>query len=244
VQQKLNGPYAFTNQPLADHLQGTAQIADKFVTETYASTVSKRLYLSSQMSVNIKPDTVKVLIRRASLLHDVGKAADRYQSQFERPAHHSPTFYLHEVPSAIVCDRVSQELELGFHERFLLSFTVLNHMNSFRPLERICDEVNASNQREWSFVRYGQSMPSIFNELGVSCNQVLRPISYKETRDFIDGQRANASKLEYRWIRLYCMFLSPVIAGDNLDAQKRGTANLSPSRLKFIRELGEASNLD
>jgi len=238
----MNGPYAYPGQNLIQHLQNTSKRAETFAGRQYLRIVSDRIFVASNRKVEIGPERVGAVIRIASLLHDIGKADNSYQAQLEfTKSPRKSSFFLHEVPSAVIGDRVSNKLQLGWTESFLLSFSILNHHNAMRSLEEIRSRLG-DRRRGWSFDRWNRSLRPLLDSISISDpSEVLKEIRLSEIESYLNRMEGIASDRNKTWTKLYSFILNPLIAGDNLDALDRDhDVQQSASRMKFIQELKEA----
>jgi CRISPR/Cas system-associated endonuclease Cas3-HD len=246
MHEQMNEPFSFVGENLVKHLTKTAEYAREFGRPNYLKVVSNRLCVASCGRVNINDGKIGQLIQNTALFHDMGKAADCYQIQFESgKIPEKPKFFLHEIPSAIICNRISKVLALDQQENFLLGFTVLNHMNAMRPLvkmkELLLDNWIPYHKEGWTFSRYGASLATIFGKIGISdLRPFLLPVNRTEAEDYLSKVENIASDRNNGWVRLYCLLLAPLIVGDNLSARQRNDNRLeNASRMKFIQELEE-----
>ena len=72
-------PCAFANQTLLAHALGTVSQVNKVFSEQYFEVMSNRLRLVNKYSAEFLSSQVALL----AALHDIGKAAEKYQLQFD-----------------------------------------------------------------------------------------------------------------------------------------------------------------
>jgi CRISPR-associated endonuclease Cas3-HD len=239
-------PLAYVGQGLIAHCQDTMKIASCFADKQYLRIAADRLMVASNKTVAIEPGRIRTIVRMSSLLHDIGKADDDYQTQFalvRKPK--APSFFLHEVPSAVIGDRVSSILHLDWAESFLLSFSILNHHNAMRSINKIksiVEDTQSLRRNGWRFRKWSESLNPLLE--GISASEVydiLRDIKLNEVESYLNRMQVIIDDRNKMWTKLYSLILNPLIVGDNLDALKRDSEEvLSSSRLKFINELKEA----
>ncbi|MEN3007178.1 MAG: CRISPR-associated endonuclease Cas3'' [Candidatus Methanosuratincola petrocarbonis] len=225
--------FAYTNQELKRHSVNTMNHALKHSGENYAEVCVKRIRSASGSPI-FSPDEFIGLVRVAAALHDSGKAADSYQRQFQGTPPERPSFYLHEIPSAIITKGLMEEAGYDPDSVFLVSLAVLSHhtaMRTYSRQERLLDKAN----QPWTFRKCKSDLDELsesilgtklhFSRIDRDCAK-----NFMEWVDRMAGDCRNNS-----FAKLYCLILSPVIYGDNIDAQSRGGYNKS----RFVEELEE-----
>lgn len=237
-------PCAFTGHALLGdegHLCQTEKYAIKCVADD-AGTIARRF---SMAGVPLDASDVKSLVRLTCICHDVGKASDEYQRQFndkcELIAKSLPSFKFHEIPSAVVAWRICQELSVDRTQSVICFVTVLQHLHASR------DWLSASEQRRiicedmrfksgWNFRKFGDATRQFLKDkLGV---EVELDVRLDEGIRIVDQMINWLRRIrESSWPRLYCLILAPLMVGDNLDATKSRGNNVSASRAAFIDEL-------
>ncbi len=244
-------PYAFTEQELLSHLQNTHNYSMKFATVHYLKIVQRRLFVVSEGALDPPLKKLGEIIQIASLFHDIGKVAEHYQNQkqlrdrcqkqSDPKQRKFPTFFLHEVPSAVVVDRIARELGWCFEESFLASFSVLNHHNSMRPFGRIMGEIRWL-PRGWVLQnRWTHELLPLCKRFDLD-TAVLKNVTFDECEKYMLQMKNIISNRNLRWPKLYSLVLNPVVAGDNIDAKSRNDGTVSTFRKVFVKELEEAMN--
>jgi CRISPR/Cas system-associated endonuclease Cas3-HD len=224
-------PYAREGQDLFTHLEGTAHRISSYLDE---GVMCRRL---NTLGLELEPSSLRNLIRTSALLHDIGKGADAYQASFKREGIHSAarrvSFRFHELPSAIICLRVSNALNMPEEEGTLAFLVTLQHMCAIR--DWLSDTIPEIPFQRWTFRICGGEINEFIRRqfgkavrLDVEKGEVIKEISSINNR--IRSQ-------EMRWAKLYTLILAPIAVADNLDAYELGKDDLSPGRRWFVEEL-------
>jgi CRISPR-associated endonuclease Cas3-HD len=213
-------------QELFSHLRGVASKAGKCFN---ADVACKRF---NQMGLNATAEGLKRVLERAALLHDIGKAADMYQKRFRTQEGDSkPTFYLHEVPSAVICQRVCNSLGLPKWEVTLCSLLVLQHMSSIRDWLASNREISYS----WRFADCRTELEEfIRGSFNISVNF---DVDTGEAKEFLHNSARIIRDKNYRWLKLYTLLLGPLTAADSIDAYEARREDLTMQRRWFVEEL-------
>ncbi|MEM2914912.1 MAG: CRISPR-associated endonuclease Cas3'', partial [Candidatus Bathyarchaeia archaeon] len=209
----MNGPWAFTNQDLVSHSLNTAKISERIVDESYRYSVAGRIRIASRGKVGVEENKVLELVKIAALLHDIGKAADQYQLQFEKK-YDKPSFRYHELPSAFIAYNLMNEMEYPIHERVLVFLTILN---SHQAMRSPTEEFNRSDIKKWSFKGWWSKMEPIFDILKTEkhiFDSMGKDLTRKDISDLCENIINYARRENANWVKLYCLFLAPVVWGD------------------------------
>ncbi|MEM2107153.1 MAG: HD domain-containing protein [Candidatus Bathyarchaeia archaeon] len=230
-------PHAFPSQDLFSHLVGSAARAVKMA-EKEAPIVKRRF-----SAVGLSQIDYVRLVKVAALTHDIGKGADQYYQKPSieiRESKQGFTFNLHELPSAVIAERVCKNLVgIKEEESTIVFLAVLQHMSVLR--DWLGSDIMVNSPQRWSFRIFGQQICGFLrSELGVSIplevdrNEVSRRV--RETQD-----KYLRDKSMY-WPKLYSLVLAPVIVGDCIDAYNFRKNNVRGSRRQFTEELEVALN--
>ncbi len=240
----IKKPCAWTFQSLESHLEGALRYAQQISPQDY-SVISSRF---RAVNVNIDNEKLKEMIKIVTLLHDIGKACEEYQSKFEENCsckREKPSFPLHEVPSAISLEYSLEYItkpEFSDEEKLLMKLAVLLHMNAMRGINNIkkdLKEFKLKYRTGWNYKAYKDKLESFLKQYKI---EVTLPsqITVKDAEDFIDKIYSVLNQRGYEFLRLYCLIYYPLCIGDNLDAYSfRKEGEVSESRAIFIRELKE-----
>lgn len=233
-------PYAYNNHPLVDHLLKTSEIVE-WIVKSYNldAIVTHRLRICLRMSgVSgdwLNRNIVRDLFYYTSLIHDVGKAAIEYQRIFDDNGvpKGRVSFYLHEIPSAIICYKVL--MEKGFRDEIIKlgALTVLMHMSAARnPLLLGITEIRKNFPKGWNFSVYSEFLSQ---ELKIP---MVDSIRLSDTINFIELMKNFIVDVNNKYAKIYTIILAPLIAGDNIDASRArsGDKSISQSRRKLMEE--------
>ncbi|MEN3053086.1 MAG: CRISPR-associated endonuclease Cas3'' [Candidatus Methanosuratincola petrocarbonis] len=230
--------FAYKNQGLKQHSEKTMQYALEYASKNYAEVCVRRIKAASKTNINYSIDEFLELVRIAAILHDSGKAADKYQSQFNSPPPEKPSFSFHEIPSAIIAKTLMDRSGYSSDSILFVSLAVLFHhtaMRSFDQQERFL----SSMRQPWTFTRCKSDLEDICSPIFGS-EFPLRNIGKQEAKDFFEWiKRVAGNQNKSHFIKLYCLILNPVIYGDNIDAKSRGE---SERKSRFVEELEETIN--
>lgn len=224
----MSKPCAFINQSLIDHSYGSYKILyDKgFLDESYYKTVNKRL---GAKGIKINENDIKRLIEITVKLHDIGKVAEFYQNQFDDNCNSiyknkSPTFKYHEIGSALFF-YYSDYIET-MEIKKLIALAALNHLNAIRGIKNLSPNrlPKDANLNMLKMEKYGEPYLKImgysFEVKDYTINDYINMMN-----DFLTNNG--------HYLKLYNLFLAPIIVGDNLDShyarsinEKRGFISL------------------
>jgi len=233
----MSGPWAYENHELVEHLRNTSDIAEKFANGAYRYTVVKRLKVASNGKLkNMSEAKVLNLIRIVALLHDIGKAADQYQSQFSKDDG-EVSFYLHEFPSAFIAYNLMKGARYEDPEKVLVTLSILH----FHEAMRTSKKIHESKIRTWSFEKWFPKMKPVFDACGIEedvWNSLSKNLRISDIENLNENIEKYAKRIENKeWVKLYCLFLAPAVIGDIKDSSKFRPKDQHPS--KFRRELLE-----
>ncbi len=236
--------YAFSGQQLTAHIDGTEKYAMSFADEQYCQIASQRIKISSSNEVTIPHNRLADMIRLVCILHDIGKADEQYQKQVFRNKENA-SFFLHEVPSAVIANRLIQSAreKISEPERFLVLFSIIQHhlaMRTYGRAEKMMDIISKNRRRGWEF-EFNEEISQILSRTKfvhdkAKIGQLIEPVTPPETRDLVSWLYNIASSRNQPWTKLYVLVMNPLVVGDNTDAQKNRPAQ-QPSR--FVRALME-----
>lgn len=229
--------FAYTNQRLRQHSEKTMEYALKFSSKDYAEVCAKRINAASKKKI-ISADEFMELVKISALMHDTGKAADKYQEQFEGTLCENPSFYLHEIPSAMIAKSLMEESGYDKYYVFLVSIAILLHHTAMRSFDEQEISLGNSKNNGWIFRGWKKDLDEISSAL-FKRTSPLNCIEAKKAKSFLDWiRRIAGDNEECRFAKLYCLILSPVIYGDNIDAKSRG----GRKRSLFSKELEEITD--
>ncbi|MDI9609361.1 MAG: CRISPR-associated endonuclease Cas3'' [Candidatus Verstraetearchaeota archaeon] len=226
--------FAYTNQGLKEHSKNTMEHALRYSNNNYAEVCVKRIKAASKKEITLSPGEFIELVKIAAMLHDAGKAADKYQEQFNGANPEKPSFHLHEIPSAIIAKSLMEGSGYSPDSVLLVSLAVLFHHTAMRPFDEQERRLNTT-KKPWIFGRCKTDL----NEISRAIFEKEFPssrIELEEAKSFFEWINRVAGDAEKsRFAKLYCLILNPVIYGDNIDAKSRGGSKKS----KFVQELEE-----
>jgi len=207
-------PCAFTNQTLADHSIGSLNYAKMVMTSSYIEVAKRRLE-----KFGIKVDDS--LFELSVLLHDIGKAGEYYQEQFDdNCVGKSPSFIYHEIGSAIFFyDNIDDE-----RVKKLVALVELNHLNAIRGISSLSEKKlpKGCDTRMLKLKRYGKVLLDTLRDKGFNIHFHVRDYTFDDYNKML-RDIANSNE---PYLKLCVFFLTPIIVGDNLDSH-------------FARGLGE-----
>ncbi len=214
-------PYAYKDHQLFEHLEGTADKATRYLNSLGQNVICNRF---SKLGLNINNEELKEVVRLSALLHDIGKAADNYQSNLY-------SFNLHEIPSAVITERVLKEQKMTEEHKDLIVITVLQHMNSMRDWISVNRYVKNYG---WRFTKCNNEVRSFLNKHGLRDDidlEVTPSNAYELIHVYQNKSRSN------KWLKLYNLILALITAGDNIDSYRARKDTLGPNRRWFVEEL-------
>jgi len=246
-------PCAFTKQPLRSHIKGVVERVERFLETGYLETMFRKLKYAG---IHTERDSLREAVRAAAVFHDVGKAVQIYQQQFNEKCEclkaDSPSFYLHEVLSAVYFDRFLSNHENWSTElKNLAILSVLNHMHSLRDFGsklNLFDPQGYKSPKEFKILNNARiigheldNLVGTISEYGFDIEVVRRYLS-KEILYRNDiyglGQRLKDFESKKDVAKLYVLLLLPIIVSDVLDAAENRPGEMtSASRRAFINEL-------
>jgi CRISPR-associated endonuclease Cas3-HD len=248
-------PCAFIKQSLYCHTVGVTERAAKFASFQYDEICRKRL---SKMGLSFDLNSIRNAILLSAILHDIGKSAHKYQSQFDDKCksctHQIPSFYLHEVSSAIISKRICDYNNFERPLSFLIVASVLQHLHAMRGMDRdrtINDSIRnfAKNTDYGMFNQYSIALYQIVSKICQVQNimiglnfDLFGDIKSDEVRDLFRWiKKTVEEKYTSRWVKLYILFLNPIIIGDNLDSySNRNQSQESKNKSSFMKELASS----
>ncbi|MCI2414684.1 MAG: CRISPR-associated endonuclease Cas3'' [Candidatus Aramenus sp.] len=234
-------PCAFDKQELLSHALGSVKMMEEMFDGNYFEVVSKRLNKAVR-GLNVTKEDVKNLVTFLTAFHDLGKAAEIYQEQFDNNCNalrKNTSFTFHELGGALFLWRNEWENQ---SLKVMSTLTVLNHLNAIRNFNTTRHEMYKVKDGHLKLQKYGKEL---VNEL--LSNKVRNPFmkTYKvedytpaDLQDMFNELASYAtSSLK---IKLYVLFLTPVIIGDNLDSTTSREKDKSySSKSHFISSLLE-----
>jgi len=245
-------PCAFIGQSLEDHTKGVIKIIKKlFISDNYHEIVADRL---RRNGINVHPDNVRQAILIAAGFHDIGKAIEYYQSNFDDQCNcitSYSSFPYHEIISAAsilypLTNVFSEEL------KFFIIMTITNHLIALRPYEGYDYEFNKVNKiiskNKNRFVSHEKICEIVWEETGIKImpeepnqkliNDLKEYLKNLIQRPTISINNSNMYYTRHNYQKLYTLFLLPVVIGDNLDSSlEREKDESSKKRRLFIDEL-------
>ncbi|QIW22821.1 CRISPR-associated endonuclease Cas3'' [Sulfolobus sp. S-194] len=220
----MKKPCAFTNQPLLDHSRGSLNAVKKILSDSYVQTARRRL---EKFGIKVKKEDFELSV----LLHDIGKAGEFYQTQFddECSSRRTPSFLYHEIGSAIFFYRNIEDERL----KLLIALAELNHLNAIRSVSQL--NPNSFPKRfNPGMIKLKKFGKVILEELGLE-NLSVGDYTFDDYHEMMgELVRENGS-----YLKLYSLFLSPIIVGDNLDSSLARGLN---ERRRFIHILEKEVN--
>jgi CRISPR-associated endonuclease Cas3-HD len=244
-------PCAFTAQSLSQHIRGVVERLEKMVETGYLETVVRKLKYAG---IDAEKDSLLEAMRAAAVFHDVGKAVQYYQHQFNEKCEclktEGPSFYLHEVLSAVYFDFfLSSYGRWSSEVRNISILAVLNHMHSMRDFGRLnlFDPQGWKSPKERAILntvhKIGSELDNLvetISEYGFNGEITRRSLSREVSSNEIYalGRKLRHFESKTHVAKLYVLFLLPVIVGDVLDAtENRPGEKTTASRRAFINEL-------
>jgi CRISPR-associated endonuclease Cas3-HD len=236
---------------LSSHTKGVTERALRYASRDYLEICRRRL-----RSTNVDCDVqeIKKIIALSAILHDVGKAADKYQQQFDDKCflqnnYTKPTFYLHEVFSAVIAKRISEHNRIALPSSFFIVSSVLQHLHTMRSIDRKSTVYNSirklSEEKKYCSIsstsKLLEMVNSICKEYGLDINveaSLFGNFTPEEAQSMFRWLHDVIENRNYKWPKLYVLFLNPIVIGDNLDAEENRTHSAeSGNRTPFMKEL-------
>jgi len=245
-------PYAFTGQPLSQHIKGVVKRTENMIKSGYCETAYRKLKYAG---LDLDRETLYDAILASAVFHDVGKAVEYYQRQFFDNGRcrndRDPSFYLHEILSAVYFDRfLSKNSRWSNGLKILATLAVLNHMHSLRDYGKKLNIFNPLDYKQHRELRILDGATISQSDLD---NLVETMVAYdldeEDLRQFLTrkismndvismGNKIQNFESQNKTVRLYNLILLPVVVGDVLDAAKnRRDDKISANRRAFILEL-------
>jgi CRISPR-associated endonuclease Cas3-HD len=218
-------PYAYKDHELFKHLESTANKALNALNRLGYNVICNRFRKSG---LEIDDKELEQIVRLSALLHDIGKAADNYQNNTSLKS-----FYLHEVPSAVIAKRALKE---RLREEYidLIVITVLQHMNSMR--DWMSSKSDIINNR-WLFSKFNNEILTFLNNKNILEDKINLEVNSNDAYGLIREYQEKSRSDDNSWLKLYNLVLALITIGDNIDAYEARKDNLSPSRRWFVKEL-------
>jgi len=229
-------PCAYTKQSLLDHSKGSYEDLDKLnlFDDNYYKVVVKRL---NKFGLSLSADEVKDLIKDLVILHDIGKAAEFYQEQFDEECNTlnsgTPSFLYHEIGSALF---FYYDYKANKEIRELLALAALNHLNAIRGIWSYSYyKPRGFDDKMLAIEEYGNKLLEELNERGLLSKNVKNVRARNYSFDEFSRMAVSLIKrnIKYKHLKLYTLFLAPVIVGDNLNSSSR----LGSGKRSFIKKL-------
>ena len=182
-------PCAFTNQTLVDHSIGSLNYAKMVMTSSYIDVAKRRLE-----KFGIKVDDS--LFELSVLLHDIGKAGEYYQEQFDdNCVSKSPSFIYHEIGSAIFFyNNIDDE-----SVKRLIALAELNHLNAIRGISSLSPKEfpKGYNIRMLKLGRYGKALLDTLRDKGFNIHFHVRDYAFEDyNRMILDIANSNEPYLK------------------------------------------------
>ncbi|MGC8567285.1 MAG: CRISPR-associated endonuclease Cas3'' [Caldisphaera sp.] len=232
-------PCAYKGQSLIDHAIGSYKALQGNVSESYYKVITKKLY---KYGIILDINSVKEIVKDVVVLHDIGKAGEYYQEQFDDNCNSIKSefsFIYHELGSALFFyyDYKLDELENAEKVKPLLTLAVLNHLNAIRGLPDY-SLVGFPEGFKISMIKlnkYGNVLLKDLMEKGVISKQLnAKDYNFDDYRNMLYV----LARKHDEYLKLYNLFLAPIMLGDNLDSRSRNTGN----KTRFVRMLEEELN--
>lgn len=226
-------PCAYEKQGLIDHAIGSYRVLDGKISESYYKIISRRL---ERYGIVLDLNGVKEIVKDVVVLHDMGKAGEYYQNQFDdncNPLKSNFSFIYHELGSALFFynDYEPIDVEKAEEVKSLLTLAVLNHLNAIRVISDYLVNKFPDNfdERMIKLNKYGSIM--LQNLRGVISKSLkVRDYTFGDYHDMLYA----FSKKSDKYLKLYNLFLAPIMLGDNLDSS---LVRNNGSKTRFVRIL-------
>ncbi|ADX84851.1 CRISPR-associated endonuclease Cas3'' [Saccharolobus islandicus] len=223
-------PCAYEKQGLIDHAIGSYRVLDGKISESYYKIISRRL---ERYGIVLDLNGVKEIVKDVVVLHDIGKAGEYYQNQFDdncNPLKSNFSFIYHELGSALFFYN-DYDVEKAEEVKSLLTLAVLNHLNAIRGISDylVNKFPDKFDEKMIKLNKYGSIM--LQNLRGV-ISKSLKVSDY--TFDDYHDMLYAFSKKSDKYLKLYNLFLAPIMLGDNLDSS---LVRNNGSKTRFVRIL-------
>ena len=208
-------PCAFRLQGLRDHIEGVAKVAEAFIE-------SSNLHRVAARRLGLDPQLVKSYMILAAKAHDLGKAMDYYQRQFDESCNAVSerfNFTDHEVFSGAMLLKVKEEVLKAYGDCELCFGAAVVAVLMHHHAMRIHDPTAITETKRNEFLtKVGRVVKGgLDGELGFTVPDEVT------TRD-LDRLALNLIKLygqASRTSRAYLYFLTPLVIADYADGAKR-----------------------
>ncbi|ACP34799.1 CRISPR-associated HD domain protein [Sulfolobus islandicus L.S.2.15] len=226
-------PCAYEKQGLIDHAIGSYKVLSGKISESYYKIISRRL---ERYGIFLDLNGVKEIVKDVVVLHDMGKAGEYYQDQFDDNCNSLKSnfsFIYHELGSALFFynDYELIDVEKAEEVKSLLTLAVLNHLNAIRVISDylVNKFPDKFDERMIKLNNYGSIM--LQNLRGVISKSLkVRDYTFDHYHDMLYA----FSKKSDKYLKLYNLFLAPIMLGDNLDSS---LVRNNGSKTRFVRIL-------
>jgi CRISPR-associated endonuclease Cas3-HD len=243
----MSKPCAGVGQSLYNHSVEVSIIAEKAFSKNEKVVQRKLNSLFVGKDINAKK-----IVKLASLLHDVGKAAYIYQKFFDDNCDcKNPSFAFHEIPSACFAANFKYSIcrMLGFNleETILTGLVILFHMHASRDFEDMTDFLkNKIKYKYWDLSPYKYTILQIIKQYDPNFDKnidVLLKIDVQQTIDYVESYQKILNDARNYLYKIYTLLLNPIVIGDNLSAKNRKQdESQNRNRSHFIKELEVMTN--
>jgi CRISPR-associated endonuclease Cas3-HD len=227
----IGHPYSWCDEELVQHAKSAKEIFGRCFERRTAVALKVKLKLTSPV------DSIALIGRLVTILHDAGKAHPYYQQKFERhcvdpqrncnECKKKPTFFAHEVFSSYMTYRLIVNLPTTFWRsidemHFLARLGALAILEHHQTIRRLDDILNVPfDAGPWKH-EYAGDLLGLLPEIdGSTLTRIqdeepmsLQEISRRLLRSLRDAQIANRARL-----KLYCLLLGPLCICDNASAR-------------------------
>jgi len=249
---ELKKPCAFKNQSLTQHLKEVVEIAEKHLTLGYIKTVTQKFKMNN---IDVEDKSLEEILPLTALFHDIGKAIEYYQQQFDEKCNNiypKYSFYLHELFSAIYLRRYFSVVRKYSEDlQYLSLLSVINHMHALRdypelrdllhPTQKVATKIKNIFEKAFIKSNYIDDLKNdfasyTFLDIDSFCKALNSKISLNECRALLDKIRDFENSKSFS--KLYVLILLPLVVSDNIAAYKsRKDDDEYRSKSLFIEEL-------
>ncbi|MEM0090429.1 MAG: CRISPR-associated helicase Cas3' [Nitrososphaerota archaeon] len=211
-------PCAYEHQSLYNHINNILKLIEN-IPKNYIRAIKHRF---RQVGIDATDDEIKALLRLLAILHDVGKCYAIYQDKFDTNCEKSndASFYLHEVLSAYVADRV-----YSGHEKLrdLLVLSIIRHSEAHRsrdPLSYPASVEGYARKHGWSTLYLCEDAVTLLREILTPFDidaAVIESLSRIELSDVVKFLKSSRFEKIQNHYKLYCMLITPLMLADCLD---------------------------
>ena len=212
-------PCAYIKQTLIEHSIGSYQdlVNFKLFNDNYYRVVSRRL---ERVGISLSVSEIKDLVKDLVILHDLGKAGEYYQDQFDDECNtlnnERPSFLYHEIGSALF---FYNDYSVKREIRELLALASLNHLNAIRGIWSYTQiMLPGFDERMLKLERYGNMLLEGLKDK-LSSDIKVRNYSFDDFSIMIESLVKR--NMKYNYHKIYILLLAPLIIGDNLNSLKR-----------------------